>query len=137
MALTQVFSCEICEISKNTFYYRTPQVAASHFKLIYLVTQFPWMQYEYLYSCTKYFQWDLLVCLFIYPFIYLLVYLFIYLFISFFFLKNMYICNGFLLSFVFKCPPLKSIWKSSSCFAAYCNHIYILSRGVLMLLSSI
>ena len=28
-ALAQVFSCEFCEISKNTFFYRTPQVAAS------------------------------------------------------------------------------------------------------------
>ena len=27
--LTQVFSCEFCEISQNTFYYRTPLVAAS------------------------------------------------------------------------------------------------------------
>ena len=27
--LKQVFSCEICEISKNTFSYRTPPVAAS------------------------------------------------------------------------------------------------------------
>ena len=27
--LTQVFSCEFCEIFKNTFYYRTPLVAAS------------------------------------------------------------------------------------------------------------
>ena len=27
--LTQVFSCEFCEIYKNTFYYRTPLVAAS------------------------------------------------------------------------------------------------------------
>ena len=26
--LAQVFSCEVCEISKNTFYYRTPLVAA-------------------------------------------------------------------------------------------------------------
>ena len=25
----QVFSCEFCEISKNTFFYRTPLVAAS------------------------------------------------------------------------------------------------------------
>ena len=25
----QVFSCEFCEISKNTFFYRTPPVAAS------------------------------------------------------------------------------------------------------------
>ena len=27
--LAQVFSCEFCEISKNTFVYRTPLVAAS------------------------------------------------------------------------------------------------------------
>ena len=27
--LAQVFSCEFCEIYKNTFYYRTPVVAAS------------------------------------------------------------------------------------------------------------
>ena len=29
--LAQVFSCEFCEISKNTFSYRTPLVAASGF----------------------------------------------------------------------------------------------------------
>ena len=27
-ALVQVLSCEFCEISKNTFFYRTPSVAA-------------------------------------------------------------------------------------------------------------
>ena len=27
--LTQVFSCEFCKISKNTFFHRTPLVAAS------------------------------------------------------------------------------------------------------------
>ena len=27
--LAQVFSCEFCEISKNTFFHRTPPVAAS------------------------------------------------------------------------------------------------------------
>ena len=27
--LAQVFPCEFCEISKNTFFYRTPLVAAS------------------------------------------------------------------------------------------------------------
>ena len=27
--LAQVFSCEFCEISENTFFYRTPLVAAS------------------------------------------------------------------------------------------------------------
>ena len=30
--LTQVFSCEFCEISKNTFLHCTPLVAASEFK---------------------------------------------------------------------------------------------------------
>ena len=28
-ALAQVFPCEFCEISENTFFYRTPPVAAS------------------------------------------------------------------------------------------------------------
>ena len=28
-SLAQMFSCEFCEISKNTFFYRTPLVAAS------------------------------------------------------------------------------------------------------------
>ena len=28
--LAQVFSCEFCEISKNTFFYKTPLVAASN-----------------------------------------------------------------------------------------------------------
>ena len=28
-ALAQVFSCEFCEISKSTFFYKTPRVAAS------------------------------------------------------------------------------------------------------------
>ena len=28
-ALTQVFSCEFCEISKNTFFHKTPLLAAS------------------------------------------------------------------------------------------------------------
>ena len=31
--LAQVFSCEFCEISKNTFFYRTPLVAASENKI--------------------------------------------------------------------------------------------------------
>ena len=30
-SLAQVFSCEVCEISKNPFFYRTPPVAASVF----------------------------------------------------------------------------------------------------------
>ena len=28
-ALAQVYSCEFCEISKNTFFYRTPPMAVS------------------------------------------------------------------------------------------------------------
>ena len=31
-ALAQVFSCEFCEISKNTFFYRTPLVVASELR---------------------------------------------------------------------------------------------------------
>ena len=38
--LTQVFSCEFCEISKDTFSYRTPSVAASEKEefINYLIT---------------------------------------------------------------------------------------------------
>ena len=32
--LTQMFSCEFCEISKNTFYYRTPLLAASVYEVV-------------------------------------------------------------------------------------------------------
>ena len=31
----QVFSCEFCKISKNTFFYKTPRVAASVYSNIY------------------------------------------------------------------------------------------------------
>ena len=31
--LAQVFSCEFCEISKNTFSYRTPPVAVSEYAM--------------------------------------------------------------------------------------------------------
>ena len=34
--LTQVFSCEICKIVKNIYFYRTPLVAASECYLSYL-----------------------------------------------------------------------------------------------------
>ena len=37
--LAQVFSCEFCEISKNTFFYRTPLVAASVDLSIYFSIQ--------------------------------------------------------------------------------------------------
>ena len=33
--LTKVFSCEFCEIAKNTFSYRTPPVAASVMRFVY------------------------------------------------------------------------------------------------------
>ena len=33
MALAHVFSCEFCEIFKNTFPYRTPPMAASYFTI--------------------------------------------------------------------------------------------------------
>ena len=33
--LAQVFSCEFCEISKNTFFYRTPLVAASDYNFMF------------------------------------------------------------------------------------------------------
>ena len=35
--MAQVFSCEFCEISKNTFSYMTPLVAASGTKLIHQI----------------------------------------------------------------------------------------------------
>ena len=34
-ALAQVFSCEFCEIAKNTFSYRTPLVAASVMRFVF------------------------------------------------------------------------------------------------------
>ena len=36
--LAQVFSCEFCEISKNTFSYRTTQVAGSVLALYLFIT---------------------------------------------------------------------------------------------------
>ena len=33
-SLAQVFPCEFCESSKNTFFYRTPPVAASQWRLL-------------------------------------------------------------------------------------------------------
>ena len=41
-ALAHVFSCEFCEISKNTFSYGTPQVAASE-KIDLLRTEQAWL----------------------------------------------------------------------------------------------
>ena len=37
--LQQVFSCEFCEISKNTFSYRTPPVAASGIKIFDILSE--------------------------------------------------------------------------------------------------
>ena len=36
-----VFSCEFCEISKNTYFYRTPPVAASAFPNKQLLANLP------------------------------------------------------------------------------------------------
>ena len=38
-ALPQVFSCQFCEISKNTFSYRTPPVAASVYGWAFVLLQ--------------------------------------------------------------------------------------------------
>ena len=40
-ALAHVFSCEFCEISKNTFSYRTPPVATSKPRLTEGVSRIP------------------------------------------------------------------------------------------------
>ena len=40
-SLAQGFSCEFCEISKNTFSYRTPPVAASE---TYSLIKSPWRE---------------------------------------------------------------------------------------------
>ena len=37
--LAQVFSCEFCKIYKNTFYYRTPAVAASGVLINFAILQ--------------------------------------------------------------------------------------------------
>ena len=37
MTQSQVFSCTFCEISKNTFSYRTSSVAASHYESLFFV----------------------------------------------------------------------------------------------------
>ena len=37
--LALVFSCEFCEISKNTFSYRTPPVAASGIKIFDILSE--------------------------------------------------------------------------------------------------
>ena len=54
-ALAQVFSCDICQISKNTFLPRTPMVAASVFFCF-----FPRPQIEG--TCTYYISWSDLLC---------------------------------------------------------------------------
>ena len=41
-SLAQVFSCEFCKISKNTFCYRTPPVAASNNWYIFLLNTLFW-----------------------------------------------------------------------------------------------
>ena len=55
--LAQVFSCEFCEISKNTFFYRTPPVAASELclKLFIIMTICSSKTYIISYKC-RYFS---------------------------------------------------------------------------------
>ena len=38
-ALAQVFSCEFCKISKNTYSYRTPTVAASNRSVFLIIAK--------------------------------------------------------------------------------------------------
>ena len=40
MTLAKVFLCEICEISKNTFFYRTPPVAKKTVKVFFMTSKF-------------------------------------------------------------------------------------------------
>ena len=44
--LAHVFSCEFCEISKNTFFYRTPLVAASE-RLLLLKRKVSFLTFKY------------------------------------------------------------------------------------------
>ena len=37
--LAQVFPCEFCEISKYTFFHRTPLVAASELRVLLLISK--------------------------------------------------------------------------------------------------
>ena len=54
--LAQVFSCEFCEISKNTFCYRTPPVAASdNLKLIFCMYELHYLVIENTEACLKIF----------------------------------------------------------------------------------
>ena len=48
-----MFSCEFCEMFKNTFFYRTPLVAASVVDLIYQLLKHP---YSYLVSDWVFFE---------------------------------------------------------------------------------
>ena len=41
VTLAQVFSCKFCKISKNTFSYRIPPVAASEEKVFYYLAPLP------------------------------------------------------------------------------------------------
>ena len=52
--LAQVFSCEFCEISKNTFFYRIPLVAASGPAIFTFVNQFLISYVVFFFLCDKY-----------------------------------------------------------------------------------
>ena len=47
-ALAQVFSCEFCQISKNTFFHRTPPVAASELVKKFCLKLFRILQIDYI-----------------------------------------------------------------------------------------
>ena len=46
--LAWVFSCEPCEISKNTFFYRTPMVASADNSCWYFIWNFPISQFKHI-----------------------------------------------------------------------------------------
>ena len=50
--LAQVFSCEFCEIFKNTFFYRTPPVAASDLCWVKIIPQLTegWEMWQTIYK---------------------------------------------------------------------------------------
>ena len=63
--LAQVFSCEFCEISKNTFFHRTPLVAASGYNLFSEVLVYKFIQY-FSVMCTEKFtdvNFQLICCM--------------------------------------------------------------------------
>ena len=50
---TQVFSCKICKIFKNAFFYRTPPVAASVYTSLFTLFIYPYVLFILLYQLDK------------------------------------------------------------------------------------